>query len=244
MLFILYTWHLLLPSMFFKCRCCRKNYFQVSYSLNNTFIFLVYNSTFDHDNVNNLVLDSHSLKSSVHYQPAVMFSIWILKCKEYMTNYRKVTEYVFHCSMLCPCHCLLLFGDSEIKAKREREREREREKVRGYRYLTLLLPEIPPVHLSARPGSPPGPGSFHYGTAEGHSHQAGSEGDKVKHWSVVNPLKIMQFTLYTCKECYTLSKYFINKFMVSWGWEPMACYTRCCSYLISPEPTHELNKVK
>lgn len=100
----------------------------------------------------------------------------LLKCKEYMTNVlwrhlnvfpslSVVTQNVFRFSLCTVCQCLLLkFGDSEGKAKRKDGHKSDC-------YLTLLPPEIPPVHLSVLPGWTPGPGSFHCGTAEGHSHQ-------------------------------------------------------------------------
>lgn len=88
---------------------------------------------------------------------------------------------VFYFSMLCTCS-LLKFDDSEEKAKTETET--------GDCYLTLPSPEIPPVHPSALPGWTPGPGNFHYGTAEGHSHQARREEDTVRYQVVFNFLNM------------------------------------------------------
>lgn len=52
-----------------------------------------------------------------------------------------------------------------------------------------LLPEILPVHLPAQPAWIPGPGSFHYGTAEGHSRPAKEQKKtRVRQWCDVNPL--------------------------------------------------------
>lgn len=53
-----------------------------------------------------------------------------------------------------------------------------------------LPPEILPVHLAAQPAWTPGPGSFHYGTAEGHSRPAKEKRTRVRHWSDVNTAKI------------------------------------------------------
>lgn len=59
----------------------------------------------------------------------------------------------------------------------------------GNCHLTLP-PEILPVHLPAQPGWTPGPGSFHYGTAAGHSRPATEKKKKktptVRHWSDVS----------------------------------------------------------
>lgn len=78
----------------------------------------------------------------------------------------------FRFSMLCTCGCLLLMlSGSEDKGG---------DRNRGDLYLTLLPPEIPPVHLFALPGWTPGPGNFHYGTAEGHSRRAGQKEGTVK----------------------------------------------------------------
>lgn len=58
----------------------------------------------------------------------------------------------------------------------------------GNCHLTLP-PEILPARLPAQPAWTPGPGSFHYGTAEGHSHPAEEKKETtVKSWSDVNPL--------------------------------------------------------
>lgn len=53
--------------------------------------------------------------------------------------------------------------------------------VRSDVCLTLHPPETPPVHLAALPGWTPGPGSFHCGTAGGHSRQAAGAEDTVSH---------------------------------------------------------------
>lgn len=53
-----------------------------------------------------------------------------------------------------------------------------------------LPPEILPVHLAAQPAWTPGPGSFHYGTAEGHSRPAKEKRTRVRHRSDVNTAKI------------------------------------------------------
>lgn len=58
--------------------------------------------------------------------------------------------------------------------------DKDGDRNRGDLYLTLLPPETPPVHLFALPGWTPGPGSFHCGTAEGHSRQARRKEDTVK----------------------------------------------------------------
>lgn len=68
---------------------------------------------------------------------------------------------------------------------------------------TLLLPEIPPVHLSALPGSTPGPGSFHYWTTAGHSRQA--EAGERQQLEIILTSTLQLFT--PCQECETMRKH-------------------------------------
>lgn len=95
-----------------------------------------------------------------------------------------------------------------------------------------LPPEILPVHLPAQPAWTPGPGSFHYGTAAGHSRPAKEKKrTRVRQWSDVNTAKMSntKATLIRNSRIICMSAHKQGKVSEKWFrsgaiWQPGASY--------------------